>query len=74
MGTRKHIVADKRQAFVTESIANYLTAVVLDERTKLVRVDDLHFDALGLNNPTMQPTAVNPLAYFITANVKCLGQ
>src|SRR5438309_729062 len=74
MRSRKHVVANKRQALVAEPIADHLTAVVLDERTEFVRVDDLYFDALRPNNATLEPAPINPLAHFITANVQSLGQ
>ena len=74
MRVRKHVVTDKRQSLVAEPIADHLTAIVLDERTGIVRVDDLHFDALRLNNATLYPAPIDPLVHFITANVQGLGQ
>ena len=74
MRAGKHVIADKYQAFVAEPIANHLTAIVLHERTKIVRVDNLHFDTLCLNNTTLEPTPIDPLAYFVTANVQRLRQ
>jgi hypothetical protein len=74
MRTRKHVVAHECQALVAEPVANDLTAVVLDERTEIVRVDDLHFDTLSLNNAILEPAPIDPLAHFIAANVQRLGQ
>src|SRR5579864_8843367 len=74
MRTRKHVVAHECEALVAEPIANDLAAVVLDERTEIVRVDDLHFDALRLNDAAPEPAPIDPLAHLVTANVQRLGQ
>jgi len=74
MRARKDVIAHEGESLVAEPIADHLAAMILDEGTEIVRVDDLHFDALRLDNATLEPTSIDPLAHFITANVQGLGE
>jgi hypothetical protein len=67
-------IAEKRQPLVAEPIANHFAPIVLDERTEILRVDNLQPDALRLNDAAVEPASIDPLAHLVTANVQRLGQ